>query len=549
MAEPSAGLVRKPLGTVFTRREVVDFILDLVGYTPESPLSGRRILEPSFGSGNFLLPIVARLLASCRKRGVRPTAPGLSDAIRAVEIDEEAHRNTAAAVVELLRAEGLADEEASSLAGHWLANDDFLLAKLDGPFDFVVGNPPYVRQEDVPAGLMDEYRKRYRTIYDRADIYVPFIERSLSLLADGGRLGFICADRWLKNRYGGPLRRLIAGKYHFKAYVNVSEARAFHSNVSAYPGVIVIGNGSTGALRVAQRPSIEPGDLRELARTLTGPDVPEADERVYEVAELDRRGGPWLLERGGPSDLIRRLEAALPTLEQAGCAVGIGVATGADKAFIGKFDAMDVEPDRKLPLVTTKDIASGEVSWRGDGVINPFADDGRLVDLWRYPRLRRYLEERRNLIAGRHCAMRNPSGWYRTLDKITPSLAKKPKLLIPDIKLAAHVVFEDGRLYPHHNLYHVTSGEWNLRALQAVLLSRVTGLFIRSYCTTLRGGTLRFQAQYLRLLRVPRWADVPDGIRAELAAAAIRRDQPTCDRVACELYGLSPREMASLGAE
>jgi hypothetical protein len=58
--------------------------------------------------------------------------------------------------------------------------------------------------------LLAEYRRRYATIYDRADLYVPFFERGLQLLADDGRLAFICANRWLKNKYGGPLRGLIA---------------------------------------------------------------------------------------------------------------------------------------------------------------------------------------------------------------------------------------------------------------------------------------------------------------------------------------------------
>ena len=53
-----------------------------------------------------------------------------------------------------------------------------------------------------------------------------------------------------------------------------------------------------------------------------------------------------------------------------GCRVGIGVATGADKHFIGPFESLAVEPDRKLPLVTTKDIRSGEVKWGGLAVIN-----------------------------------------------------------------------------------------------------------------------------------------------------------------------------------
>lgn len=197
-------------------------------------------------------------------------------------------------------------------------------------------------------------------------------------------------------------------------------------------------------------------------------------------------------------ELIRRFEQQFPCLEEVGGTVGIGVATGADKAFIDDFDALDVEPDRKHPLVTTKGIMSGEVQWHGQGVINPFVDGGGLVELRDYPRLQRYLEERRETIAGRHCAQKAPASWYRTIDRITPALLQRPKLLIPDIKGEAHIVFEGGKLYPHHNLYYVTSDEWDLRALQAVLLSAVTRLFIACYSTKMRGDFLRFQAQYLR---------------------------------------------------
>src|SRR5439155_18099158 len=90
--------------------------------------------------------------------------------------------------------------------------------------------------------------------------------------------------------------------------------------------------------------------------------------------------------------LVRRLEAAFPVVEDAGCKVGIGVATGADKAFVGPFQKLDVEADRKLRLVTTRDILTGTVQWRGIGVINPFTGKGGLVNLKDYPRLKRYLE-------------------------------------------------------------------------------------------------------------------------------------------------------------
>jgi hypothetical protein len=170
-----------------------------------------------------------------------------------------------------------------------------------------------------------------------------------------------------------------------------------------------------------------------------------------------------------------------------------------------------------------------------------------LVNLEDFPRLRRYLDARQEVIAGRHCAKKAPNKWYRTIDRINPSLTTKPKLLIPDIKSEAHIVFEDGNLYPHHNLYYITSDDWDLRALQAVLLSAVTRLFVATYSTKMRGGFLRFQAQYLRRIRIPHWVDVPGPLRIELAEAAIKRDIQACTKAVFKLYGLNRDERTALG--
>lgn len=535
-------------GAIFTRSEVVDFILDLAGYTEDQPLHEKRLLEPSFGGGDFLLPIIQRLLSAWRAARPNGTAvDDLGDAIRAVELHHDTFRSTYAAVVALLKREGLSANAATALAGRWLSQGDFLLAPLEGQFDFVVGNPPYVRPELIPAPLLAEYRSRYQTMYDRADIYIPFIERSLTALSAGGNLGFICADRWMKNRYGGPLRSLVAERFHLKVYVDMVDTPAFHSDVIAYPAITIISREGGGATRIAHRPSIDRATLTTLAGLLSAPTLPKDAGPVRVLARVTNGAEPWLLESSDQMALIRRLEGAFPLLEEAGCKVGIGVATGADKAFIGDFESLNVEPDRKLPLVTTKDIMTGEVQWRGQGVINPFAESGGLVDLGEYPRLRRYLEARRDVIAGRHCAKKAPANWYRTIDRITPALAARPKLLIPDIKGESHIVFEGGELYPSHNLYYVTSDDWDLRALQAVLLSAVSRLFVATYSTKMRGGFLRFQAQYLRRIRIPRWADVPEPLRRELAEAAIKRDVQACNRAVFRLYGLSHEERSALG--
>ncbi|MEW7857254.1 Eco57I restriction-modification methylase domain-containing protein [Pseudomonas chlororaphis] len=535
-------------GAIFTRPEVVDFILDLAGYTVNQPLYTKRILEPSFGGGDFLLPIVKRLLTTWKAANPHGDAIGdLGDAVRAIELHRDTYSSTRTAVIDLLSREGLGGDVALALTDRWITQGDFLLTSFDGHFDFVVGNPPYVRQELIPAPLLAEYRRRYKTLYDRADLYIPFIERSLFLLAKGGGLTFICADRWMKNRYGGPLRGLVASQFHLKIYVDMTDTPAFHSDVSAYPAITVINRERPGPTRVTHAPAITRLNLEALAEKLLEKVLPNDVTSVREVASVVNGSEPWLLESPDQIALIRRIEEQFPSLEDAGCKVGIGVATGADKAFIGDFETLDVEPDRKLPLVTTKDILSGEVVWRGQGVINPFEDSGGLVDLRSYPRLNRYLEERRDVIERRHCAKKAPSSWYRTIDRITPSLAAKPKLLVPDIKGEAHVVFESGVLYPHHNLYVVTSDTWDLRALQAVLLSTISRLFVATYSTKMRGGFLRFQAQYLRRIRIPYWSDVPESLRVELAEAAQRLDVAACNNAVFKLYKLSALEVSAIG--
>ena len=532
-------------GAIFTKREVVDFMLDLAGYTPDKDLTKLAILEPSSGGGEFLLAVVERLIAS-RNRVARggDKADSLARCIKAVELHRDTYEKTRETVIATLGAAGFSGREATSLADAWLVHGDFLLVQIPGTFDFVVGNPPYVRQELIPAPLLAEYRRRYSTLYDRADLYIPFIERSLRLLGSGGRLCFICADRWMKNKYGGPLRQLVAKDYHLAAYVDMVGTDAFHADVAAYPAITLISKERAGPTRVAKQPKMEPAALKSLAAALRGEATLPGE--VKELGSVAVGSAPWVLAATDQTTLVRRIESAFPLLEETGCRVGIGVATGADKAFIGKFDELDVEPDRKLPIAMTRDITTGHIDWRGYGVINPFTDEGPLVELDRYPRLKRYLEDRREQLLRRHVARKAPANWYRTIDRITPSLAAQPKLLIPDIKGKAQVVYEDGKLYPHHNLYFVVSESWDLRALQAVLLSGLTRLFIETYSTRMRGGFLRFQAQYLRKIRLPRWESVPEDIRARLLAAAKALDIDQCDQAVSDLYGLTRRERKTL---
>ncbi len=542
-----AGHCETGRGAVFTRPEVVEAIFDLAGYQSDQPLHQKRLLEPSFGAGDFLFAAVERLLEAFASDGGTPETAltSLGNAVRAVELHQDTFDRAARRLGDRLIQWGLSAEDAATLCATWLVRDDFLLTPIDGCFDFVVGNPPYVRQERIPAALLSEYRRRFHTLYDRADLYVPFFERALDLLGDQGVLGFIFANRWLKNCYGGPLRDKISHDFWLKYFINLEGVDAFHSEVTAYPAITVLQRAPRGTART--RPTRATGGdaattcpLSFVADALLGK-VDDAG-RVEQIT-LDAGGSsPLLLDDIPRLALLRRIEQAYPTVEQAGCRVGIGVATGCDRVYIDAMDALPVRPERKLPLVMARDLVGGEIRWGGKGVLNPFDESGRLVPLEAFPRFERYLQSHREAVAGRNVAKRNRQSWYRTIDRIQPGLLETPKLLVPDIKGEGVFVIDHGQYYPHHNLYFITSNEWDLRALQTVLRSSLTLMTMATYCTRMAGGFLRFQAQYLRRIRLPHWRDVSDGMRKALIDASAARTQHDIDRPVFELFDLSAEE-------
>ena len=531
-------------GAIFTKREVVDFILDLVGYSDKNDLSETVLLEPSLGDGDFLFAAVERLLNSFSKKDKLRDLKKIKSSIRGVELHSETFNKTRARLIKLLESFGINAATAEEICSEWLINDDFLLTDLSCKFSHVVGNPPYVRQEAVPRALMAEYRQRYKTIYDRADLYVPFIEKGLDVLSRDGSLGYICSEKKKKNQYGAPLRKMISEDFSLKYHVDMAGSAAFHTDVSAYTAVTVISRQKNNAARIAKKPVIDRIFLKRLAEKLL--DDNYIDSEVRRLNNVPKHGLPWLLDGDSCSALIESLEKRFPTLEEQGCQIGIGVATGCDSVYIKRLDDLPVEKNRKLPLITTADIVGGTIKWLGTGIVNPFEDDGSAVDLKKYPKLKDFLLTHKEVLLKRSVAARNSKFWYRTIDKITKSLTSKPKLLIPDINLTLNVVYDEGKYYPHHNLYYVVSDVWNIRALQTILKSSVAHSFIAAYSTKMRGNYLRFQAQHLRRIRIPKWNDISLDLRRKLINNADSNDIKEINKLVYEAYSLTVPECAML---
>lgn len=522
-------------GVVLTKPHVVDLILDLAGYTADADLAQKTLLEPACGHGAFLVSAVLRLLDAATRDGI--PASQLGDALEAFDVNPEHVRASRSAVRKTLLQRGVAAAEADRLVRKWIKEADFLLTPIPRRPDFVVGNPPYVRIEQLAPPLHAEYRRRYQTLYDRADLYVAFIERALSLLSPRGVLSFICADRWTSNRYGAPLRKLIARGYRVSCYVDLHEASPFESEVIAYPSIFVLSRGESSNVPVVKLHDGSPEECKAVSRALSRPaeTVPEGvslsiHERWF------REDEPWVLSSPLHLRTLRSLEAEFAPISKT-CRVGIGVATGNDAVYITDSDA-DIEPDRLVPLVMRDDIAAGKIRDAKRFVINTFEGNGRVVDLSKYPRLAAYIESREPEIRRRHVAKKNPNSWFRTIDRVYPELVSVPKLLIPDIAGSNEVALDPGQFHPHHNLYFVTSQEWDMEVLGGLLSSKVALFFIWSYAVKMRGSYLRFQAQYLRRICLPDPHDIEHELKERIRTAFRARDFAQLDKLALRAYRL-----------
>lgn len=530
-------------GAVFTRRWVVELILDLVGYADERDLVALRAIEPACGSGAFLGPIVERLSRSCRLHGREIS--DAADALRACDLQPAHVAESRRVVEERLLADGWAADDVRALAERWVVHEDFLLGLREvGTSDFVVGNPPYIRLEAVSALRSEAYRRACSTMGGRSDVYVGFFEVGLNALRPGGALGFICADRWMRNQYGQRLRGMVAGGFSVEAVIEMHDVDAFDEEVSAYPSVTVLRRQPQGRAMVATaHRSFDEEAARRVRIWASRKNGLRLSDPGFEAALLPTWfDGVSSWPTGTPERLalVAGLERRLPALEDGvtGTRVGIGVATGADQVFVVTDPAL-VEEDRLLPLAMARDTLSGQLHWSGHYLVDPWdSDTGALVSLDAHPRLRAYFEANAAALNKRNVAGRRPQQWYRTIDRVSHSLTAKPKLLIPDIKAAIHPVLDPGGLYPHHNLYWVASEQWNPEVLGGLLLSGVAQMFIECYAVKMRGGYLRFQAQYLRRIRVPRLDLIPKRTARELERSFAARDVERATASALDAYGL-----------
>ena len=111
-------------------------------------------------------------------------------------------------------------------------------------FDAVVGNPPYIRIQNLKEFAPREvefYKRRYvAASKGNYDIYVVFVERGLGLLNQSGLLGYILPHKFMNAKYGEPLRGLLSAGRHVVDVVHFGHQQVF-ANASTYTCLLFLG--------------------------------------------------------------------------------------------------------------------------------------------------------------------------------------------------------------------------------------------------------------------------------------------------------------------
>jgi methylase of polypeptide subunit release factors len=225
----------KKLGQIYTPDYIVAKILDEVGFLG-STLLGKKVLDPACGDGRFLVQVVERIIANSPKEQLAQNL----QFVHGWDIDE----NAVALCVENLNL--LIQDFDFQI--NWNINKVDALSKKSSTdlfstptetFDFIVGNPPYIRIQH----LEEEQRKYIQTHYSfckngSTDIYIAFYELAIALLSPEGICGFITPNTFFYTETAKPMRAYFAKHRLLKKITNYAEIQVFN-NATTYSAIVI----------------------------------------------------------------------------------------------------------------------------------------------------------------------------------------------------------------------------------------------------------------------------------------------------------------------
>jgi hypothetical protein len=270
---------------------------------------------------------------------------------------------------------------------------------VEGGFDVVVGNPPYIRQEWL-APFKPYWETRFRSYHGVADIFTYFFEQGIELMRPGGRLAFITSGSWVRGNFGAPLRKVLATKARMESMVDFGEFQPFEDAEMIRPSISILCKDTPG------------GEMR-LFKWLTTGRPPEtlSDEIVKAPTVRSERFGEdaWELECDEALKLRAKLAAGHPTLHKfTGGQILYGIKTGLNEVFVidrQKRDELVTADARSAEVIRPIRQGSNIRPWYAEDITEYLIFTRRGIRIEDYPAIHQYLSKFRTQLEPK------PSNW------------------------------------------------------------------------------------------------------------------------------------------
>jgi len=474
----------------------------------------------------------------------------------------------------LLQADGFPRETTEKLA-RWDPYDqnssadffdpEWMFGLRDG-FDIVIGNPPYIRQEEIKELKPLLQAQGYTCYTGTADLYVYFYERALQILHDGGVLAFISSNKFFRSDYGQKLRGLLA-RQTLHRIIDFGDAPVF--TAIAYPTIVIL----------SKTPPADP-QIRVL-NWRPGPPVEQFPEvfrtQSFQLPQHELRPDGWRLESPAVLRLLDKLRAAgTPLGEYVKGRLYRGILTGLNEAFVvdratrdrliaeHKSSAEVLKPflrgrDIKRWRVEPQDLWLLFIPWHfplhNDRTIVGPSVEAEQAFRKGYPAIYNHLLQFKTELSARNAAETGIRYEWYALQRWGAEYwqeFEQPKIVIPAIERTVSYAPDLQGHYSNDKTTICVSDQINY--LLALLNSSALWWFIRATAATKQGGFYEFKPMYVGQL------PIPSASRADQAALealvdrilAAKRANPLADVSAWEreidervyrLYGLTPEEI------
>jgi hypothetical protein len=360
----------------------------------------------------------------------------------------------------------------------WSGKDGFPEIMRAGGFDTVIGNPPYVDVKELPDLIKAELNRTYRSATQRFDLYVPFVERGLALLAKGGLLGFIVPSMFMRREYGAALRKVILDDSEVSQVVDFGTNQVFAGPLN-YVAIIILGKG-LGRKPVAVVKFNRTGlTASETKSVLGGAPAPGVSSFSVKQDSLTASTEWQLLDRR-ESELLDRLFRSFEPLERLVRFASEGIHSGKDGVFFVPHQtakALKLELPPVFPLAKGKDIHRYEDA---DGkaypncVVYPYdLSTGEVLPAKQLesgaPNTWSYLEDSRAALRGRPYFDRSSKAWYELWCPRDPALFIAEKIVGPEIANCGEFTLTKKRLFVNNKLKVIVLKKETSEALEYIL--------------------------------------------------------------------------------